>query len=248
MPLIPSTPIVTLDQPAPVKNIVLGNSISVLDLYDPEHDAELNITQDKDLFGAFISQARCSKPHVSLDQQIANTELERLRRYMLKWHNIVSRYCGPLPEIRHAHEMLLRMYYGTFTLLAPLQHARETMDTLKGRLDRRLKAEYTETHKIIRAFLITMNPLCSYSSDCSDCVFTHIYRLRLHQTGVHPPIGLYKCGAPDRDGIPSVTDGVFSPAVGKLKALAHRSGQSHRTLVRMSMLHMKTMRRILKES
>lgn len=222
--------------------------ISVLDLYTPEYDSELQIFLNSGTFERSISRARIGKPHISLDQQITDTELERLRQYILKWHNIVSRYCGPLPEIRHAHEMLLRMYYETFTLVVPLQHARETMDMLKDRLDRRLEEEYTETHEIIRAFLIAMNPLCSHSTNCCNCVFTHIYRLQLHQAGANPSTTLFSCGVPNRDGIASVTDGVLSPAVGKLKALAHRSGQSHRTLVRMSMLHMKIMRRILKES
>src|SRR5574343_307400 len=27
--------------------------------------------------------------------------------YLQKYNNIVERYCGPMPEIRHAHEMLL---------------------------------------------------------------------------------------------------------------------------------------------
>lgn len=230
---------------------------SVLDLYNEDLDPVLHAFPCTNQLEMFIYHARLSKHYLSSRNQLLPAHLERLRRYMQKWHNIVSRYCGSLPEVRHAHEMVLHAYYGAFTA-SHIPHMRVcgTMNTpnisdltrtLEGRLARRVEEQADSPHEIIRGLLIATNPLCSFSPDCTLCILACMHRLQLQQKGIHRGSMLLSCGLPNSHGDMSVRNGVFSSAVGKLNALVTRDRQTTIAMAKRVVLHMKVLRRILRE-
>jgi hypothetical protein len=195
-------------------------------------------------------------------------------QYLQKYNNIVERYCGPMPAMRHAQMMLFyaaRVGHpkGSIADIAPVVsdlhmvlrcrgHFGSMIDILLQRISRRLELfksfKSLEDHAntimfVLKTLLIAPNPLCADSTDCSECIFTCLQQLQGCRRSMYACIAYgsdqYGKLPPDLDNVHYVFNASPGTRVHNLMVLLTRDEGSVRNMARMLLLHLKTLRGIL---